>query len=526
MILAKREQTLLRRLAVFDGSFTLEAAQAVASDESIPTPGSALWGQAADHQPPGRPSASLVAALQHLVQSGQVLREEGTTGTARYRLPDPVRATGFAQLTALGEIEDTQRVHATYYLAFAEAIDRRVWTAAQPHWMARLEAAWDNVQAALAWAERAGETDIGLRLAAALWLFWQTRGRVAAGRHWLERALARDGGQPWARAAALTVAGLLAWLQDDLTAAAAMLDEALAHWRSLDFPQGIGRALFIKALVAWRQTDGAQAGGLLTEALECFRATDDLAGQPLCLIVLAIANRQAGDHERALALLDEAAGLAQFGGFAWGTAAARYYEGEIRLDRGEYAEAAMAYRASIAISWALGDPWTTGAGIGGVATIAALCDEPQIAARLFGAADTLCVAAGAFLPVLERDSYERIVTAARATPDTAAFNRAYDAGRVQALSDAVAEAQKIADRLVLGSKDVQAEPIHTPAIHLTPRELDVLRLLVEGLGDAEIAQDLHLSPRTVSERVGDMLAKLGCRNRTALAVYAVRHELA
>jgi DNA-binding CsgD family transcriptional regulator/tetratricopeptide (TPR) repeat protein len=520
----ERAQDLLRRLAVFVDGFTLEAAQAVA-DGPIETPGSALWGQAPDHLPPGRPSAALVGALQDLAHRKLLHREEGQTGSPRYRLPEAVRAGALAHLAATGELAAARRAHAAYFLGLTEAVDRRVWTAELPHWMARLEADWENLRAALAWAEAAGNDDLFPRLATALWLFWQTRGRVAEGRDWLGRALARGGWAPRVRAAGLTVAGTLAWLQDDFAPAAAMLDEAADRWRDLAFPQGLGRALFARALVAWRGGDEVGMVALVEEALGLFRAANDLAGQPLCLIEQAVVARRAGGHKRALALLEEAIGLAEYGAFAWGMAVVRYCEGEIRTDWGDYGGAAEAYRASIATAWALGDPWTTGAGIGGLATVAALRGAAGAAARLFGAADALCRGAGAFLPVVDRAVYEHVVAAARATLGGEVFAAAFDAGAALTPGAAIAEATAVArgdPMTTVGGPDAESENAAATAVRPTPRELDVLRLLVEGRQDADVARTLGLSAHTVSQHVGNMLKKSGCPTRTALAVFAVR----
>src|SRR5579884_740591 len=232
------EALLLRRLAVCVNGCSLEMAAALAAPGPIATPGSALWGQAQDHPPPPPPSAALVATLHGLAGRGLLVPDAGPAGAVRYRPPEPIRARGLAELAAAGTLEDARRAHAAYCLPFAEAIDRRVWTAEYPYWMERLESEWANLQAALTWAAEADEPVLGLRLATALWLFWQTRGRLADGSVWLTRFLAREGLPDRVRAAGLTVAGFLAWFRDDLAPAATMLDEAAARWRTLDFLQG------------------------------------------------------------------------------------------------------------------------------------------------------------------------------------------------------------------------------------------------------------------------------------------------
>ena len=63
----------------------------------------------------------------------------------------------------------------------------------------------------------------------------------------------------------------------------------------------------------------------------------------------------------------------------------------------------------------------------------------------------------------------------------------------------------------------------TRAAHgLTSREVEVLRLLVEGRPDREIGEALSISHRTVERHVAGILAKLGAENRTAATNVAIR----
>jgi DNA-binding NarL/FixJ family response regulator len=62
----------------------------------------------------------------------------------------------------------------------------------------------------------------------------------------------------------------------------------------------------------------------------------------------------------------------------------------------------------------------------------------------------------------------------------------------------------------------------TPLEHLSSRELDVLRLIANGMENAEIAAELNISPRTAKNHVSNILTKLGLPSRVQAAVYAVR----
>lgn len=514
--ISPRDRDALTRLAIFPGSFTLDAAREVVGDHPIETPGSNMWGRAPSHFPPSEWSLEAAAALRALEARGLVERRDDQPGVPRWGVPESIRTNLLSAMTP-SELAALRRRHALATLAFVEAVEIRLWGVDYARYMPHLAADAPSLAAALAWADETGETEIGLRLATALWLVWQTRGRVAAGRHWLARFLDDRGQAPDLRAAGLTVASLLAWMQHDLDAADAMLAEALPLWRELGFIYGIGRALLFKGFVAWRRENGRGMIEACEEACQYFREGNDLAGLPLSLIVLAVADHRSDNDARAMARLDEAAELADLGGFAWGGAAARYYLGEIRASRGELPDAASAYHASLTVSWRLGDPWTTGAGIGGVATVAAMRGEATAAARLFGAADALCASAEALLPVMDRGDFARVVAAARATMGEKAFARAYAAGAALSPEAAITEAETALQSVAGGAKPNGVAP--------TARELDVLRLVVEGQSDDEIAYALNLSPRTIEGHLTNLRRKFSVPGRTALAVLAIRRNL-
>jgi DNA-binding CsgD family transcriptional regulator len=509
-----RERQLIRRLAVFTGGFSAEAAE-VMSEGTLPElPGSKLWSVSTNLMPPGRPRSELVETLHLFTTMKLVQREVGADGVPRYTLNEAACKPYLAEPN--GELASARRIHAYYCLAFAEAVDERIWTADATYWMSRLAADLPNIRAALLWFEQSDETAPGLRLATALWMFWQISGLVDEGYGWLERALDRHRTTSFERSAGLTVAGYLAWFRDDLDSAAAMLDEAIRYWRSIGFASGLGRALFAQVLVAWRREDYAGTARLLGESRAQFQSENDLVGQTLCLVVEAILVRSIGQPARALQLLTEAASLAAFHDFPWGISIAHYYEGEIHADRGDYRAALSAYRESLQSAWRLHDLWTVGVVVDGIATIWALQGKATRAARLFGAADRLRGNTSPLIPVIDRQLHARIIETVRARLGASRFGDAYDAGAALSPDEVFVEAMR----------DVHIKGETPEAIDLTPRERDVLRLLIEGRTDGEMARALGLSPRTISQYVGNMLEKSGRETRTALAVYAVRSSLA
>lgn len=70
------------------------------------------------------------------------------------------------------------------------------------------------------------------------------------------------------------------------------------------------------------------------------------------------------------------------------------------------------------------------------------------------------------------------------------------------------------------------KPQSQPGEDLTPRELEVLRLIASGMSNKEIGRQLVMTERTVKGHVSNILGKLNLQDRTQAALYAVRHGLA
>ena len=209
------------------------------------------------------------------------------------------------------------------------------------------------------------------------------------------------------------------------------------------------------------------------------------------------------------------------------------------MDAGEPSRAAGFFRDGLAVAWDHRHPFGVAEALDGVAGVAAVLGQPERAARLLGAAEARREATDMARTMIASIEHERHVAATRAALGEAAFAAAYAGGRALPLEEAVAEALACADLAVVppASRDRgQTHPTAPaptrerlaagPATHgLTPRELEVLRLLAEGRGDREIGEALFISPRTVMRHVAGILAKLGVGNRTAAANLAVRRDL-
>src|SRR5579884_1602142 len=389
-LLSEAERTLLRRLSVFVGGWTLEAAEAICADSSPSTPGAAptpgsiaptpnpsptLWergeaptpsspppttgeGRAEAGSPPslsrsdipGKGAGGLgqegqgvsleawevLDLLSRLVDKSLVMMEE-PDGNRRYRLLETVRQYSQDKLLASGEATEIRNRHREWYLAWAEQAESQLQSPQEAVWLERLEAEDDNLRAALQWShadENGAERE--LRLVKALWYFWYRRGYLSEGRERLAGALARSEGlSEELRAKALHAAGTLAWCQGDFTPAVAQCEESLALFRQQGDLMGIARSLTILGNVATYQGDYPRAIRFLEEALALYRQLDKRTHIATMLHNLAVVAQFQSDYRRAAALLEECLSLKRALGDKHGAALSLAILGHIMHGQGD-----------------------------------------------------------------------------------------------------------------------------------------------------------------------------------------------
>ena len=226
-LLAAEEQALFRRLAVFVGGCTLEAAEAVGRTGS-------------------GPRIDVFAVLSALVDKSLLHREASADGEPRFGMLETIREYALEQLAASGEEATVRDAHAAWCLDLAERAAPAWFTLGAESVGRRLEAEHANLRAALAWLTETGDIAAGVRLAAALWPFWFLRSHFAEGRGWLERAVAWSAGaRTIERVRVLNGAASIAVWQGDGPQAAAWCEEGLAIAREIGDAFGAGNALLI-----------------------------------------------------------------------------------------------------------------------------------------------------------------------------------------------------------------------------------------------------------------------------------------
>jgi DNA-binding CsgD family transcriptional regulator len=198
--------------------------------------------------------------------------------------------------------------------------------------------------------------------------------------------------------------------------------------------------------------------------------------------------------------------------------------GQVAALRGDARRGSACFAEALALQADLGDRRGQGLSLAGLAAMSALLRQPERAARLFGAADALLASAGVAMEAHDIAACDHQRAASRAQLGEAAFTAAWEAGAAVEAPQATAEGLELA-REVAGMAATTTEQGRSSSFGLSRREIDVLRLLVEGHSNPEIAAVLFISHKTVRNHVTSILRKLGVESRTAAATLALRHGL-
>ena len=338
-LLTAAEQTLFRRLSVFVGGCTLEAVEAVCDTR----------------QDLG---LDVLEGMASMVDKSLAQQSEQATGEPRYMMLETIREYGLEQLAASGEDAAIRRAHAAYYLVLAEEGSGGI-EVSRADWLERVDTEHDNLRSALDWLTNSGNAEWGMRLATALFPFWETREHFAEGRDRVARLLKLPGAaaRNQKRLRTLFAGGVLAFDQGDAATAQGMIEESLGIARELNDSSGIAVSLNALAVFCRERGDLAKAGELFEESLAICREMGDRMAAARALSNLASVVRLQGDYVRARSLYEQcAARFAELGdraGMAWSLD----YQGDVAREQGEMETALSLYEQSLSVFRALGDRW-------------------------------------------------------------------------------------------------------------------------------------------------------------------------
>jgi predicted ATPase/DNA-binding CsgD family transcriptional regulator len=553
-LLDERERALLRRLSVFAGGFTLEAAEKVCAAAPLD-------------------EYAVLDLISRLVDKSLVHVDQEADG--RYRLLETIRLYSGQRLLDSGESDDIRHRHLSFFVLSAERAAPEIVLADGPAWLHRLEQDHDNLRAAMEWADATGGYEPFLRLTTALTLFFELHGHLAAGGRWFARALTRDDGPSSIRARALWGAAHLALYGDDYDTLARRAPEAMEMAEQVGDDWALSRALNINGL-AQAFTDPVAARTVLERSIELGRQhgdpwavvdgwkmvtvtwlmQDDYDGLAPALaefrsVAEHLGNRFfiawyyctvgwvgmfRGDFALARGALqtalehDAELGGAATAGFASAflggveSLTGEYDAAELRLSRlferapavGDALGAPFAFPSLARLRIGLGAPAEGRALLEALAGLAADHESYGEATRLLGGAAALRRSIGLARWPADQADYDRELARARQAFGDSAFERAWTEGEALSVDDAVAYATR--------ARGERKRP-STGWASLTPTEVEVVKLAAKGLTNPEIGERLFIGRGTVKTHLAHVFAKLGVTTRSELAAEATRRDL-
>jgi non-specific serine/threonine protein kinase len=529
--LTEQEQIVFRRVAVFSGGFTLDAAATVAN--RVP---------------------DILGTIMPLVAKSMLVPVAGSDDTPRFTMLETLREYGTEQLLTAGDDADTRARHAMYFLELAEQTDWCWFMSLEEgeRMLDRQASEASNMRAALRWFQRQGDYASVMRMASMLGALWVVSGHTQEGRYWLELALEHGSEvSDSLRGKALAVLSWTVNMQGHTERAVDLAEEGLRIFRSRDEPLNTAQSLVLSAIPACRIGQYDHAIERFDEARDILEKLDEPDWARNFMITLlaemGMIALTRGDIARSEKYFQVALerqlerGVPPGHSHMYGHLVLAGL-GDIARARGDPVTAFHFYRDCLALGWRYHNTRALAYGLGAIAGAMAALSRHSTAARLFGASESIHAAFGFPFnadtldrqralglpepwaregePIVVYQNLHRSLSRRPALPpiaDPDAATREWEAGRLLAPDDAVAEA--LALRIDTPLSTLEED------FGLTSRELEVLRHLVEGKSDRAIADALFISQRTSATHVRHIYDKLRVSSRAAAAAFAVRHGL-
>jgi predicted ATPase/class 3 adenylate cyclase len=377
-LLDPAEQALFRRLAIFVGGFTLDAALVVAPADA-----------GSDRDQSTSPADAMIAILNSVAslvdKSLLQKRPEEHGAEPRFFMLETMREYGLERLEAEGELDATRRRHAAYFAALAEEGERWVRGSRQAEWLARLDEEYPNLRSALAWSlvPDGADVQLGTRLAGALWVFWYRRGSLREGSRFAEQALAvNPHASPLDRAKLRTADGAMTRMRGEFARAETLLEEGAALYRGLGDPEGLGWALSHLGLVKQWLGHLDEGVAILEESLALRRPLGDARGISRSLFQLAVAEHFRQSYERAAERYAEALEFQRRLEDNWGMGRLLGCLGKVALVQGQVDRAAELFDDAWHRSGVVEDHWGIAQALAGLGSVAAARGDLDQAAPL------------------------------------------------------------------------------------------------------------------------------------------------
>ncbi len=417
-LLEPHEQEVLRRLAVFDGGCTLEAAEAVCAGEDVET----------------------LDAVTSLVDGSLLRHVEQADGQTRFAMFEVVREFGLERLAEEGELDAVRLSHGRYFLRYAEAAMPGLTSASSSHTVERLARDHENLRAALAFLlDR--EPAEGARLVVPMTLFCQFRGLYHEGYAAAESALATDRCEPSVRAKLLLLAGVTAKHLGEFETAAAYARDCIEASRSIDDRVYLARAFNLLGLASMhRHGELADARAAYEGAIAILREVRNPRLESIVLNNLSEVARLEGDYAAARAYAEQAIACDDVDRQTQWRAIKLINLGAICYREGDLTRSRSSYGEALSIASEIGSPLYCGYALDGLAALALEDGDARRAARFAGAAQVLYERAGVPLEPFERELRDEYVARLDQVLDEDIGTREWEQGRTAPFETILAEA--------------------------------------------------------------------------------------
>ena len=421
-LLEERERVLFRRLAVFAGGFTLDAAAAVGATA-------------------GLDETDVLDLLPRLTEKSLVTLD---SGGERYRMLETVRQYAQECLVQEGEDEPTREAHLAHFLSFAERARPELLRPNQGAWLSRLDHELENLLVAHRWCDHApGGAGRGLELIRSIHFYWFSRGLLALGMQLTLEALARPGAElrDLARCRSLSSAGQFALYMGRYPDARRHLEESLSIARELDDPTRIAAVLQPLGMASLGEGDIANARLRLDEAVALAEASGNRREIAAALTALAQLHRAEGNLDEAEQLDTRALAICRELGDRESIAIGLLNLAMVALARGSAQPARAMLAQGMAIAQEIGSKPAGQCAIEVAAGLAAMATQWARAARYFGAAEAQAAQTGIRRDLADEAFLSPLMARVRDALDPEAFDAAAGTGKALAFEEAMAEAR-------------------------------------------------------------------------------------
>ena len=437
-LLEADEKILFRRLAVFTGGFTIEAAESV-----VLRPLSVVDEENTENNKQRtmdneRRTIDVLDGITSLVDKSLLVQKEQADGESRFRLLEVVREYALEILESGGESDLMKKNHAAFFLALAKEAEPHFFDEQGTNWLNRLEEEHDNLRAALAWSA-SSDAETAINLAAAIRTFWILHNHLTEGRKWLETALERSDDAPSAlRFKLLHGLGQAAMYQGDTETARKMYEESLAVSKAAGDKRQIALSNRGLGALAKQQGDFTTARKFIEEGLKISRELNDKFGIAVSLNNLGDLARMEGDYAAARPLFEESLAISRQLGNKEGICGIYNNLAAITFGEDDFAAAHLHYAEALAMAQELGDKITVSYSLDGFAALAVKSGDTKRAAQIAGAAEHLRESLGFDTEPAERRFRDAYLVELQTVLDKENFAVFYEQGRTLSLKKAVA----------------------------------------------------------------------------------------